>query len=123
MGRKKPNKQKRQRPLFGSLEMDIAVAEAMGMALMSNSISAVAQAHGALSGFMTVRNFASFDDFEAALEWLRDVPVTMFVILPDVIELECRLANLPNIDKGTPLFDPHTRRTARVYRYNNKENN
>lgn len=124
MGRQKPNKPRRERPMFGSSEMDIAVSEAVRMALESNSIAAVTQGTGALSGLMTVRDFASFDDFVTALEWLRDVPVSMFVVFPDVIELECRLANLPNIDKGTPLLDPHTRRTVRVYRYaNNEESN
>lgn len=122
MGRQKPNKPKRERPMFGSSEMDIAVYEAMGMALRSNSIAAVVQGSGALSGLLTVRNFDGFEDFLSALDWLTDVPVTMLVILPDVIELECRLSELPNIDKGAPLFDPHTRRTARVYRYAAEEN-
>ncbi|WCH97056.1 hypothetical protein POD33_34965 [Streptomyces moderatus] len=117
MGRSKKNKPRRDRSMFGSSEMDIAVAEAVRMSMESNSIAAVTQGVEALSGLITVRDFVSFEDFDIALEWLRDIPVTMFVVFPDVIELECRLANLPNIDKGTPLFDPHTRRTARVYRY------
>lgn len=123
MGRQKKNKPRRERAMFGSAEMDIAVSEAVGMALRSNSIAAVTQGVEALSGLLTIRNFSSFEDFAFALEWLADIPVTMFVVFPDVIELECRLANLPNIDRGTPLLDPHTRRTARVYRYDNKENN
>lgn len=123
MGRNKKNKPKRSRALFGSAELDVAVSEAVRMALETNRIAAVTQGVEALSGLITVRDFASFEDFDIALEWLADIPVTMLVVLPDVIELECRLANLPNIDKGTPLFDPHTRRTARVYRYNHEETN
>ena len=123
MGRNKKNKPRRERPMFGSAELDVAVAEALRMALESNRITAVTQGVEALSGLITVRDFASFEDFDIALDWLTDIPVTMFVILPDVIELECRLANLPNLDKGTQMLDPHTRRTARVYRYATEEAN
>ena len=123
MGRQKPNKPKRTRAMFGSREMDIAVSEAVRMSLDSNKITAATQGVEALSGFLTVRDFSSFDDFLFALEWLRDIPVTMFVVFPDVIEIECRLANLPNIDKGTQILDPATRRTVRVYRYATTEEN
>ncbi|MDX2833491.1 hypothetical protein [Streptomyces scabiei] len=123
MGRNKKNKPRRERSMFGSPELDVAVSEALRLALESNSIAAVTQGVEALSGLITVRDFASFEDFDIALEWLTDIPVTMFVIFPDVIELECRLANLPNIEKGTPMFDKHTGRTARVYRYATEEAN
>ncbi|MFZ4273263.1 hypothetical protein ACOZFM_11155 [Streptomyces arboris] len=123
MGRQKPNKPRREKPVFGSPELDIAISEAMAMSLESNSIAAVTQGEGPLSGFLTVRDFPGFEEFMSALEWLRDVPASIFVVFPDVIELECRLANLPNIEKGTPMFDTHTRRTVRVYRLDTKEGN
>ncbi|MEU3157743.1 hypothetical protein ABZ753_09305 [Streptomyces griseoincarnatus] len=123
MGRNKKNKPRRERSMFGSPELDVAVSEALRLSLESNSIAAVTQGVEALSGLITVRDFASFEDFDIALEWLTGIPVTMFVIFPDVIELECRLANLPNIDKGTPMFDKRTGRTARVYRFDTEEAN
>lgn len=123
MGRKKPNKPRRERPMFGSSEMDIAVAEAVRMALKTNTVSAATRAHGPLEGLMTVRNFDTFDGVLEAMAYLEGLEADIFLIIPDVIELECRLANLPNIEKGTPLLDPNTRRTARVYRYANKESN
>ncbi|GGQ10921.1 hypothetical protein GCM10010215_39950 [Streptomyces virginiae] len=117
MGRNKPNKPRRERSMFGSAEMDLAMSKAVNMALESNNITAVTRDEGRLKGLMTVRDFSSFDDFVTALEWVKDIPHTMFVVLPDVIELECRLAELPNIDRGTPMHDVRTGRTARVYRY------
>ncbi|WP_327747993.1 hypothetical protein [Streptomyces europaeiscabiei] len=121
MGRQKPNKPKRERAVFGSQEMDLCVAEAVQMALRTNTIAAATRAHGPLKGLLMVRNFDTFEGVLEAMAYLDTLDVDIFLVLPDVIELECRLANLPNIDKGTPMYDIESRRTARVYRYANKE--
>ena len=115
MGRHKPNRPRKQSRLFGTYEMDVAVKEGMQMALRSNSLVAIVESESRL--IRAARRFQSFEEFENALVLLDGMNVSMLVILPDVIEMECRLADLPNIDKGTGLFDKETCRTVRVYRY------
>lgn len=120
MGRQKPNKPRREKPVWGSREMDICMAEAVKMSLRSNSVTAATCTR--LSGradAMLVRNFEDFDSVIEAMAWLQNTDSDIFLVLPDVIELECRLAELPNLDKGTLLFDAATQRTACIYRYDN----
>ncbi|MDW8804273.1 hypothetical protein P1P68_05575 [Streptomyces scabiei] len=123
MGRNKKNKPRRERSMFGSPEVDAYVSEAMSMAIRTNTISAAVRGRGRLEGLMVVRNFDTFDGVLEAMAYLEGLGADVFIILPDVIELECRLSELPNIDKGTLMLDPHTRRTARVYRYATEEAN